>query len=236
MDRPLDRVGFHDRRANLISKQVDRMGGVVPQQVIGPTARLSQSVHVGAAKEKGLHIHVLDVEFIRHDLAADPLVAGVEAACMAAHCHQTGLLLQRNHFLGVAQHIGDGDFNLHMLAGFQASDRLSRMERCRRCQDHRVDITPRQYFIKVRCAERDAILGCYRPGFVGPGTDQSHHFDIGNILDTVQVFRAERAGPGDGDLDRLAQFILPVLPASKGASDCQPTVSAAVPGWSRYAE
>ena len=65
MDRPLDRVGLHDRRAGLIGEQVDRMRGVVPEQVVGPRARLAERVHVGAAEEVGLHVHLLDMEFVR---------------------------------------------------------------------------------------------------------------------------------------------------------------------------
>jgi len=72
-------------------EQVHRVRGVVPQQVVGPAARLAQRVDVGAAEEVGLHIHLLDVELARRDLLVHLLVAGVEAAGVAAHGHQAGL-------------------------------------------------------------------------------------------------------------------------------------------------
>ena len=57
---------------------------------VNPTAaRLAQRVHVGAAEEIGLHIHLLDVEFTGLDLLVHPLVAGVEAAGMATHSNQS---------------------------------------------------------------------------------------------------------------------------------------------------
>jgi len=61
--------------------------------VVGPAAGLAQRVGVGAAEEIGLHIHLLDVEFAGRDPVVDVLVAGVEAAGVAAHGHQAGLLL-----------------------------------------------------------------------------------------------------------------------------------------------
>jgi hypothetical protein len=66
------------------------VGGVVPQQVVGPAARLAQRVHVAAAEEVGLHVHLLDVELAGSDLLVDPLVAGVEAPGVAAHGDQAG--------------------------------------------------------------------------------------------------------------------------------------------------
>jgi hypothetical protein len=62
VDRALHGVGLHDGAAGLVGEQVHRVRGVVPQQVVGPAARLAQRVHVGAAEEVGLHVHLLDVE------------------------------------------------------------------------------------------------------------------------------------------------------------------------------
>ena len=56
----------------LVREQVDRVRGVVPQQVVGPAARLAERVHVGAAEEVGLHVHLLDVELAGDDLACAP--------------------------------------------------------------------------------------------------------------------------------------------------------------------
>ena len=51
-------------------------------------------VHVGAAEEVGLHVHLLDLQLARDDLLVHPLVARVEAARVAAHRDQAGLLLR----------------------------------------------------------------------------------------------------------------------------------------------
>src|SRR3546814_4599752 len=73
MERPPDGIGLDDG-AGLPGEKVDRMRGMVPQQVIGPAARLSLGVHVMAAKEIGLHVHLLDRQITRHDPAVNPLV------------------------------------------------------------------------------------------------------------------------------------------------------------------
>ena len=62
MHRPLDRVRKRRQLAGLVLEQIDGVAGVVPQQMIGPAARLAGRVHVGAAEEIGLHVHLLDFE------------------------------------------------------------------------------------------------------------------------------------------------------------------------------
>ena len=84
MNGPLDGVGLHDL-ARLVGEQVDRVGCVVPQQVVGPGARLALCVRVAATEEVRLRIHLLHVELARVDLAAHELVRGVEAARVADH-------------------------------------------------------------------------------------------------------------------------------------------------------
>ena len=99
----MQRIGLDDRAAALVRKQVHRVGGMVPQQVVGPAARLAQGVHVGAPEEIGLHIQLLDVEFAGPDLLVHIQVAGVKAPSVAAHGHQAGLLLPGHHVLCVSQ-------------------------------------------------------------------------------------------------------------------------------------
>ena len=72
-------------------EQVDGVRGVVPQQVVGPRARLAERVDVPAAEEVGLHVHLLDVELARGDAAVHPLVARIEAPRVADHRDQAGL-------------------------------------------------------------------------------------------------------------------------------------------------
>ena len=75
MDRALHGVGDLRLLAGLVLEQVDRVRGVVPEQVVGPAARLPGRVHVGAAEEVGLHVHLLDGQLARDDAVAHPLVA-----------------------------------------------------------------------------------------------------------------------------------------------------------------
>ena len=58
---PWTRVGLHDRAAGLVREQVDRVGGVVPEQVVGPAARLAEGVHVPAPEEVGLDVQLLEL-------------------------------------------------------------------------------------------------------------------------------------------------------------------------------
>ena len=85
MDAAL-RTRKHFRRhlAGLILKQVDRVAGVVPQQMVRPAPRLAERVHVGAAEEVRLHVHLLHLQLARLDALVHPLVARVEAARVAA--------------------------------------------------------------------------------------------------------------------------------------------------------
>jgi len=80
--------------AGLILEEIDGVAGVMPQQVIGPTARLAERVEVGAAEEIGLHVHLLDLQFAGGDLVVDPLMAGVEAPHVPSHRDETGLPLR----------------------------------------------------------------------------------------------------------------------------------------------
>ena len=58
----LHRMGLDHGATALVSEQVDGVRGMVPQQVVGPAAGLTGSVHVGAAEKVGLHIHLLNVQ------------------------------------------------------------------------------------------------------------------------------------------------------------------------------
>ena len=124
MHRPLNGVGFYDRAARLVGKQVDGVRRVMPQKMVGPGARLPKGVHIAAPKEKRLHIEVLNVKLISFNFAVYPLVRRIETARMAAHCHQARLLLQCHHRPSVGQRVGQWNFDLYMLACLHARDRL----------------------------------------------------------------------------------------------------------------
>src|SRR3954462_11011995 len=100
---------------------------MVPQQVVCPATGLTESVHVRPAKKEGLHIHLLDVEFSAHNLAMDPLMAGIEPAGTAAQRDQPGLFLQADDRWRIGPGICELNLNLHMLASLEARHRLCRM-------------------------------------------------------------------------------------------------------------
>src|SRR5271165_4426209 len=119
-DWALKRIGLHDRRAHLIGEKVDSVRRVMPEQMVGPGARLAERVHVGAAQEVGLHVHLLDMELAGRDLLVDVLVAWIEAARMTDHRDESGLLLHFGDGFSVLETIGERNLHLHMLAGLQA--------------------------------------------------------------------------------------------------------------------
>ena len=65
---------------------------------------------------------------------------GIEAAGVAGHRDQPGLLLLREHRFGVGEAVGERDLDLDVLARFEALDRLVGVELGRGRQDDRVDI------------------------------------------------------------------------------------------------
>ena len=206
MVRPLDRIGFHDRAAALPGEQIHRVRRVMPQQVVGPAARLAQRIHVAAAKEEGLHIHLLDLVLAVLDLAVHELMARIEAAGVAAHRHQAGLALQVDHCLRIPPAVGQRDLDLHMLAGLQALKRLRRMHLGRRAQDHGVHVLERQAGGEVGGDVADAVLLRHFLGLGQLAADQRHHLDTVDVLDAIEVLDAECAGAGQCDSDRHNGF------------------------------
>jgi hypothetical protein len=63
---------------------------MVPEQVVGPAARLAGRIDVLSPEEIGLHVHLLDLQLALLDLLVDVLVARVEAAHVAAHRGDAG--------------------------------------------------------------------------------------------------------------------------------------------------
>ena len=138
VDRSLHRVAFRDRLAGLVVEEVDRVGGVVPQQMVGPAARLAGGVDVLAAEEIGLHVHLLDLQLALLDPLVDPLVAGIEAAHMAGHGDDAGLLGDLRQRLGILDIVGDRNLDQHGLAGAHHLLALAEVHLRRRGEDHGV--------------------------------------------------------------------------------------------------
>ena len=201
VDRALHGVGFDNRAAALVGKQIDRVRRVVPQQMVGPAAGLAERVHVGAAEKVGLHIHLLDVEFARFDLVVHILVAGVEAAGVAAHGDQAAAFRQRHHVVRAFERVCQWDFDLHVFAGFQASQRLLGVHLGGGAQNHGIDFFERQALVQVSGDVANAVLGGGFSGFFQVTADQGDDFHAVNVFDAVQMFDAESTCASEGDFD-----------------------------------
>jgi hypothetical protein len=215
MDRPFDGIGLDDP-ARLIGKQVDRVGRVVPEQVVGPRARLALGVDVPAAEEVGLHIHLLDGEFAGPDPVVHVLVRGIEAAGVAHHAHQPGFLLLGDHRLRVGPAVGQRDFDLDVLARLHAGDGLRGVHLGRRAQDHRVDIGPRQRFAQIGARMARAIFGRDGSGLPGLTADHRNDFDAVDSLEAVEVLFAKGAGTDQGNTHESTPESLQGCPPSGG--------------------
>ena len=150
----------------MVGEQIHCVCGMVPQQMIGPTARLTQGVHIGTAEKIGLHIHLKHIELARLDLLVHKLVTGIKATRVAAHCHQPVLLLQCHHLGTVFVNITQGNFHLHVFTCLQASNGLCSMHLRGRTQNDRVHFLDRQTFIQVGGDMRNTVffgdLFCFR--------------------------------------------------------------------------
>ena len=155
---PLNCIGFDDGTTRLVCKQVNGVGRMVPQQMIGPAASLAQGIHVGATEEVSLNIHLLNVELACFDFLMDPLVAGIETTGVTAHGHLTRFLGKAHHFFGIFPAVCQWNFYLNVLTRFQACNRLRRMHLCGGAQNDSVYFWQGQAVRQVGGDVLDAIF------------------------------------------------------------------------------
>ena len=177
------------------------MRGVVPEQVVGPASRLAERVHVGAAEEIGLHVHLLDMELPRQDAFVDELVARIEPPRVADHGHEARCRLHRRDRLGVLEAVGQRDLDLHVLAGLEALDRLGGVHLGGRRQNHRVEAGKLQRLGKLGRRVADAIFFGRLLRLVEFAPDERDHLDPVDPLDAVEMLEAEGAGARKRDFD-----------------------------------
>ena len=203
-DGSLDRVRRHDVAARLPREQVDGVRGVMPEQVVGPRARLAQRIHVRATEEVGLHVHLLDAELAGPDLPVHPLVARIEPARVPHHRDLAGRLLQPRHRLRVLQGVGERDLDLDVLARLEAGDRLCGVHLRRRAEDDRVDFLQREAVGEVGGHVADAVPGRDLLRLVELAPHDRDDLDAVDQPDRVEVLGAEGSGAGQRDFDRTA--------------------------------
>ena len=158
VDRPLHRVVQLRLLAGLVLEQVDRVRGVVPQQVVCPAAGLPGRVHVRPAEEVGLHVHLLDGQLAGQDAAAHPLVGRVEPASVPDHAGPPGLPLHAVDFLRVRPAVRHRNLHLHVLARSHRGDGLARVQLRRRAQDDGVHVVAGQDLVQAGRRPGDAVL------------------------------------------------------------------------------
>ena len=203
MDRPLHRVGVDDRAAGLVREQVDGVGRVVPQQVVGPAARLAERVRVGAPEEVRLHVHLLDVELAGLHTAVDPLVARVEPAGVAAHRDETGALLGLDDAADRRRGCRTAGSRPR-----RACRPRGRRSICSACICVGVASTTASTSSSARLSAR-SVVTCSMPYLLGdltgrlelcgPTTETTRTSSI--WLHRVEVLDAEGSGSGEGDVD-----------------------------------
>ncbi len=118
-------------------------------------------------------------------------------------------LLRRTHGLGVGQHVGQRDLDLHVLAGVQAGHAPAAA--CiwrRRAEDHRVDVRQRQRLVELG-ASRGRCRTWRRSRWVLSRSrlDQRHDLDAVDRLQRVEVLLAE--GAGAGQAMRIVAMVAP---------------------------
>ena len=203
MNRALNRIGFDHGAAALVGKQIHCVRCVMPQQMIRPAAGLAERIHVRAAKEVGLHIHLLNVEFASFDLLVHILMRRIEAPRVATHRHFSAGLGSLHHFLTFSIHITQRNFHLDMLACFKAGKRLRGMHLRGRAEDYGIEFFDFQGLRQIGGHMGDAIFGGHFLRLAQIATDQGDDFHIVNQFECIQMLDAESACAGESYVNHL---------------------------------
>ena len=203
MRRALQAEDLTGDLAGLIHEQVDGVAGVVPEQMIGPRARLALGVQVGTAEKVGLRVHLLDIEFARIDPVLDVLVAGIEATHVPDHPHNAGALLRGDHLFGIGETVCHGNFSKGVLARLHGLHRLTAVHLRGRGQNDGSDIAG-QKVLEASKGGRDAALGCQRLDLVPVGAEDSRHLNLVDVRKRIEMLKTKSAvGPGYTNFDHV---------------------------------
>ena len=200
MLRALHDVRLDDRLAGLVHEQIDGVGRVVPEEVVGPGARFAPRIRVGAAEEVGLDVHLLDRELTGRDPLVDELVARVEAADVARHRDAAAAGLGVDDRLRAGEAVGERDLDEHVLAGVEAGHGLIRVHLRRRGEDHGVDLVERQRLVEISERSGDPVLGGERGADLGSAVDDGHHLGVVDRSERVEMLGTECAATGECEL------------------------------------
>ena len=194
---PLHRITIGNHLASLILEQVDRVRGMMPEQMIGPAARLAGRIRVGATEEVGLHVHLQNLELALLHPLVNPLVARVEPPHVSRHAVDAGLLGDLSQLLGVRDAVGDRDFDQHVFAGAHHLFALAKVHLRRRGEDHGVSAF--DAFGQIAGEVRDAVFLGDLSGCILVAADEGGHLDVRNALEGVEMFLTKGALAGDAN-------------------------------------
>jgi hypothetical protein len=163
--------------------------------VIGPAAGIARRVDVPAPEEIGLHVHLLDFQLASRDTLVHPLMARIEAPDVATHGDHARLPRNAHQRFRIRDAVGDGNFDQHVLARADDLLALPKMHFRRRREDHRVRAL--DAFREVAGVMRDVVFLRNLRGGVLVAADEGGDFRLGNALERIEVFLAERPLPCD---------------------------------------
>jgi hypothetical protein len=165
-----------------------------------------------------VHIHLLDVEGAGLDLVVHILVAGVEAAGVAAHGHQAAGMGHAHNLFAFGQHVAQRNFHLHVFARLQAGQGLAGMHLRGGAQNDSIDLGQGQAVGQIGSDVLDAVFISHLAGFVQVAADEGHHLHAVDVFDAVQVFDAEGTRTRQGDFDGFAHGELSLMDADHTSS------------------
>ncbi len=198
-----------DLLAGLVLEQIDGVAGMVPQQMVGPAARLAQRIHVLAAEEIGLHVHLLDVELARPDAClCTHWWLGLKRRVWPAMATRPVSFCTAHQAFGIGQIVGHRNFDhAHACRPACTGSAWSACIWVGVVEDRGLDAGLRQAFREIGRPVRDAEALGHLLGRVRAAAGQRHHFDIVDILQCVEMLDAEGALTGKTDLHAAASFL-----------------------------
>src|SRR5690242_8693094 len=197
----LHRVAIGDHFAGLVLKQIDGVAGVMPEQMVGPTAWLAGRVRVRAPEEIGLHVHLLNLQLALADAIVNPLMTGIESPHMPGHGDDPGVLLDLHQLFRIGHIVGDRNLDQHMLARAHALLALAKVHLRRGGEDDGLGAL--DALCKIAGEVRNTVLLRHFGGGVLIAADKRHDLDVGDALERVEMLLTESTLTGNADLHRL---------------------------------
>ena len=108
--------------------------------MVRPGARLAFGVHILAAEEVGLNVHLLDAEFACLDLPVQVLMRWIKAACVTDHADKASLSLRLSDGFRIRPGIRKRNFHLNVFSCLHALNCLRRVHLRGRTKNGRINV------------------------------------------------------------------------------------------------